>query len=85
MAWTTRSLSSAQSIPMIVTPRWKSGCVEVPWWLDASPDSECWFRQRIFWARYDDEKGARRGLNPGDGQRLGVMVRLFGCEPVMSP
>jgi len=32
------------------------------WWLDVSPDSECWFRQRIFWARHDDEKDARCGL-----------------------
>jgi len=69
MAWTARSLSSAESIPMVVTPRQESGYVEIPWWLDASPDRESWFRQRIFWARYEDEKGAparsHRGRQPG--------------------
>ena len=55
-----------------------------PVWLDASPDSECWFRPRIFWARYDDEKDARRGLTRRR-PAAGVMVRLLGCEPVMPP
>lgn len=54
---------------MVVTPRQESGYVEIPWWLDASPDRESWFRQRIFWARYEDEKGAparsHRGRQPG--------------------
>jgi hypothetical protein len=44
-----------------------------------------WFRQRIFWARYDDEKGAPARSYPGTASGLAVMVRLWGCEPAMPP
>jgi len=45
---------------------------------------ECWFRQRIFWA-WQARRRAPGAVAAGDGQRLGVMVRLWGCEPAMPP
>jgi len=44
-----------------------SAYVQIPWWLGRWPHSDRRFRQRILWARYQDEKGrAWETLNPAD-------------------